>query len=200
MMFTRSNPKIDWDSRGDHPAPGDPLARLTEGCLRGDSGSFSALVAATEPGMRRLIGRWVGDRAEIDDLVQETYLRAWRSWPRFRGESRFSTWLTRIALNVAQSWRRRRRLISARLDHHEATLVASPSLSEASAATAYERALAGLAPELRQVFLLHEAEGLSYQAIAETLACPIGTVMSRLHRARACMLRELRDWLEDEAL
>jgi DNA-directed RNA polymerase specialized sigma24 family protein len=71
---------------------------------RGDREGFSELVAATEPRIRRLLGRLACQGADLDHLVQETYLRAWRSRPRFRGESRFSTWLFRIATNVARTF------------------------------------------------------------------------------------------------
>jgi RNA polymerase sigma-70 factor (ECF subfamily) len=177
----------------------DPLARLAEGCRRGDRSCFAELVAATEPRLRRLLGRLVGRRADLDDLVQETYLRAWRGLPNFRGGSLLTTWLARIAINVAQARRRGPGTVASLSPEHQAALTRGPDLPEAALAAAYEQALARLAPELRAAFVLHEAEGLSYKEVAEALGCPIGTVMSRLHRARAHLLEDLRERIEDFA-
>jgi RNA polymerase sigma-70 factor (ECF subfamily) len=166
----------------------------------GDREGFSELVALTEPGIRRLLGRLAHRGSDLDDLVQETYLRAWRSLPRFRGESRFRTWLFRIAANVASNWRQSRRVVATLRDDALVPLSSPPEVGEVPLMEAYERALTVLSPELRAVFILHETEGMSYRDIAETLHCPIGTVMSRLHRARAKLLDELREGLEEMAL
>lgn len=124
-------------------------------------------------------------------------MRAWRSLPQFRGESRFSTWLLRIATNVATNWRHSRRPATPLADDARASLRSPTELGEVPLLEAYERALTGLSAELRAVFILHETEGMSYRDIAETLGCPIGTVMSRLHRARTKILDELRERLEE---
>jgi RNA polymerase sigma-70 factor (ECF subfamily) len=146
-----------------------------------------------------LLGRLGCRGPDLDDLVQETYLRAWRSLPGFRGESRFSTWLFRIAANVGSTWRHSRRIVATLGDDARVSRRSPPELGEVPLMEAYERALSGLSPELRAVFILHETEGMSYRDVAETLGCPIGTVMSRLHRARVKILDELRERLEELA-
>jgi len=172
-------------------------ARLVSEFRRGNLDGFDRLVALTEPRVRRLIGRLVLSRPDVDDLVQETYLRAWKSLGGFRGESRFSTWLFRIAVNVTRSWQRARPAALPLPGDDGLASRTAPGLAEGSLIDAYEQALAGLAPDLRTTFVLHEAEGLSYQEVADAVGCPIGTVMSRLHRARQQILAGLRDRLEE---
>jgi RNA polymerase sigma-70 factor (ECF subfamily) len=166
-------------------------------CRAGDEDGFRELVALTEPRVRRLIGRLALHRADLDDLVQETYLRAWRALRGFRGDSGFATWLYRIAVNVTRTWLRSRRPTAPLPGDASSALWTAPAPRAATLLEAYEHALAGLPPELREVFVLHEAEGLSYRDVADALDCPIGTVMSRLHRARVRMLDELRERLEE---
>ena len=180
--------------------PGEADARcaaLVGSYLGGSLDDFGELVALTEPVVRRLVARLAPDRADIDDLVQETYLRAWRRLGQFRGHSRFSTWLFRIAVNVIHTWRRSRKPMLTLSDAHQSSLSAPSDIGDDALLDAYERALDRLPPDLKATFVLHEAEGLSYREVAETLDCPIGTVMSRLHRARARILDELRDRLEE---
>jgi RNA polymerase sigma-70 factor (ECF subfamily) len=169
---------------------------LVADCRRGNPDSFARLVALTEPRVRRLLGRLVLAGPDVDDLVQETYLRVWKSLAGFRGESRFATWLFRIVVNVARS-ARRSRPVPASLPDDGRAIPQRPGLAEASLVSAYEQALARLAPEFRAVFVLHETEDLSYQEIADAVGCPVGTVMSRLHRARQKILDELRVRLEE---
>ncbi len=175
------------------------LESLVGRSRRGDRDGFGELVALTEPRIRRLLGRLACRGADLDDLVQETYLRAWRSLPGFRGESRFSTWLFRIAANVASTWRQSRKVVASLPDDAAATLGSAHELGEVPLMEAYERALSALSPELRAVFILHETENMSYRDVAVTLGCPIGTVMSRLHRARSTILEALRERLEELA-
>jgi RNA polymerase sigma-70 factor, ECF subfamily len=170
--------------------------RPEERC-RGDSDCFAEIVEQSEPGLRRLLGRICGRNADIDDLVQETYLRAWRGFGRFRGESSLTTWITRIAVNVSRNWARSKRATVPLGAGAESTLGSKPAVGEAAVMCAYEQALARLSPEQRSVFVLHEAEGLSYQEVALVLGCPLGTVMSRLHRARACLLEDLSERIEE---
>ncbi len=182
---------------GDAWGPTDPWPRLTEGCRRGDGLCFAEVVALTEPRLRRLLGRMTGGRLDLDDIVQETYLRAWRNLPSFRGESLLPTWLTRIAINVAKNLGRSTRSTRATVALHDAPEPASapsaPQWREDQVLAAYERALERLSPEMRATFVLHETEGMTYQGVADALGCPIGTVMSRLHRARAQILGDLRE-------
>ncbi len=172
-------------------------AQLVRSCLRGQSSDFAELFELTEPVVRRLVGRLSGDRDAIDDLVQETYLRAWRGLDQFRGSSRFSTWLFRIAVNVTQTWRKRRKPTLTLLDADDRASSPSADVGENVLLEAYTRAIDRLPPELRATFVLHETEGLSYRDVAETLQCPIGTVMSRLHRARARIIEEIGEQMEE---
>lgn len=178
-------------------APEPDWARIADGCRRRDHASFEEMVELTHRRLRRLLGRLAGRRADIDELLQETYFRAWRGIGKFRGHSHLITWLTRIAVNTASNWRRSRRAAVRLTPEHAGQLPAAAALPEQAALEAYERALAGLSPDLRVAFVLHESEGMSYSQVAEVLGCPIGTVMSRLHRARARLLAGLRDRLEE---
>ncbi len=172
-------------------------AQLVDSCLKGSTADFAELFELTEPVVRRLVGRLTGDRDAIDDLVQETYLRAWRGLGQFRGTSRFSTWLFRIAVNVTQTWRKRRRPALTLLEADDRAYGRNADVGDQALLDVYARALDRLPPELRATFVLHETEGLSYRAVAETLQCPIGTVMSRLHRARSRLLEEIGEQLEE---
>jgi RNA polymerase sigma-70 factor (ECF subfamily) len=171
----------------------DHCRHLIEGCQRGDPEAFRELVELTEPQIRRLMGRLLGRRCDLDDLVQEVYLRAWRGLSRFRGDCRLTSWLCRIAVNAVQTWRRDRRLSQSLSDDHQQTLRAPAEIRDDIALVLYEQALETLAPELRAVFVLHEAEGRSYREVSEILDCPMGTVMSRLHRARTRILEYIRE-------
>jgi RNA polymerase sigma-70 factor (ECF subfamily) len=168
-------------------------ARLVEGCRRQDRACFAELVALSEDRLRRLLARLAGADADVDELLQETYLRAWRQAAQFRGESLPTTWLARIAVNVTLNWRRDRRETVSLSVFDPARSAAISVRQEQAALDAYEEALAKLPVDLRAVFVLHECEGMSYQQVAEALGCPIGTVMSRLHRARGRLLSELRE-------
>jgi RNA polymerase sigma-70 factor (ECF subfamily) len=198
-MLTQPDTPTDAASSEEGGAIDAPSQRLIARCREGDRDGFGELVALTEPRVRRLLVRLVGRRADLDDLVQETYLRAWRSLPRFRGESRFSTWLLRIATNTARTWRRGHKPIASLPADSDLGPCNASGLREKPLVEAYERALLGLSPDLRAAFVLHETEGLSYRDVADVLDCPIGTVMSRLHRARTKILDELRERLEELA-
>ncbi len=196
-MLTRPETPSDANPSNKDPALDARSEGLVARCRLGDRDGFGELVALTEPGIRRLLGRLCGRGADLDDLVQDVYLRAWRAFPKFRGESRFSTWLFRIAANAASTWRQRRKAPIPLPEDASRSWSGPTELREVPLMEAYERVLSGLSPELRAVLVLHEAEGLSYRDVAETLGCPIGTVMSRLHRARKIILDELRDRLEE---
>jgi RNA polymerase sigma-70 factor, ECF subfamily len=188
---------LDASPTGSLPESELRCAQLVGSCLRGDRGDFTELFELTEPVVRRLVGRLAGDRADVDDMVQETYLRAWRGLDQFRGTSRFTTWLFRIAVNVTHTWRKRQRPTLRLQEAHEASLPAAAYLGDEAILQAYAQALDRLPADLRATFVLHETEGLSYREVAETLQCPIGTVMSRLHRARARILDEIREQWEE---
>ena len=168
----------------------------------GDRAAFETLVRRYQPRIYRLAGILVGDdRHEAEDLTQETFIRAYRAIGQFRGESTFRTWLHRIALNVIWSYRTRRRQRSLpSLETHGdgdhqvpdvATSADDPEVSLIRRDT-IDRALAALSADARLVVILRDIQGLEYQEIASIIGVPIGTVESRLFRAR----RRLRPLLE----
>jgi RNA polymerase sigma-70 factor (ECF subfamily) len=160
---------------------------------RGDAEAFTALVRRHDDTLRALAFRLLGDRAAMDDALQEAYVRAYRSLGSFEGRSGFGTWMYRIAYRTCiDELRRRGRDDLAPLDSD----AASPDQSSAVATRLdLAGALAALAPELRAGVLLVDAQGFSYDEAAEILGIPAGTVASRLNRARAA----LREALEPSA-
>ena len=156
---------------------------------RGDAAAFALLLRADDESHRRLAYRLLGDRAAMDDVLQEAYLRAYRALPRFRGGAAFGTWLYRIVYNACLDELRRGRSRREVALHEQPAGVSPDGVEEQ---LDLERALAALPPELRAVVLLVDAEGLSYDEAAEVLGVASGTIGSRLSRARAA----LRDALE----
>jgi RNA polymerase sigma-70 factor, ECF subfamily len=190
------------------PAVADPDAAEVARARAGDEAAFETLVSRHEDALYRLARRMLGREEDAVDAVQETFLRVFRALPRFRGEARFRTWVFGITLNVC-----RNQLASAaqRMSRRSASLDAqdpetgkpvvrepadpAPTPERAAAGAelrqAVARALAALAPEYREAFLLREMEGLDYEELATMLRCPVGTVKSRLNRARAALRQSL---------
>ncbi len=180
--------------------------------LEGDTGAFSALVQRHHERVYRTAYSLVGDLDEADDLAQEAFIKAFRALRRFRGQSRFSTWLHRIAVNCCLDYlqsKHRRNFVS--LDDYRENWNA-PRIWMGRAKNAdvrverrelqeiLERALGELPEAYRVTFVLREIEGLTYEEIAKSLGCSIGTVKSRLFRGRA-KLREIlqvqyENWIE----
>lgn len=206
------------------PAPADPDLDLVEAVRRGSSAAFDDLVRRHEARVVRLCGRILGDADAALDAAQEAFVKAWRGLARFAGEARFSTWLTRIAINQCRNELRRRRTVKHQhllsLDatgrdfgrsDGDGTDVALVATLPASGPTPFEEArgrevaaalavaLTELDDEAREVLLLRDAEHLSYDDIAEVLEVPIGTVRSRLHRARSDLHRRLLPTLAEPA-
>jgi len=165
---------------------------------KGDARAFDLLVLKYQHRIFGLIGRYVHDADEVQDVAQEAFIKAYRALPDFRGESAFYTWLYRIAFNVAASHRRRKkptlsveytREVSGEepLDSGQGP---TDRLEQADRCRQVHEALAQLSEEHRVVVVLREIEGCCYETIAEVLELPIGTVRSRLHRARL-QLKEL---------
>lgn len=192
----------------DIPATRDPDQQVLEACRRGDEGAFDLLVERHHRRIFRLCVRLLGDEDAALDAAQEAFVKAWRALARFEGGSLFTTWLTRIAINQCRNEQRRRSTLKhgrplsldAPAPGSEAprsALLASsgPSalegLSTAELAQAAGAALARLETDDREVLLLRDVEGLSYEEVAEVLDIPVGTVRSRLHRARAELRRRL---------
>ncbi len=191
----------------------DADAPLIERVKRGDVKAFEMLVVKYQRRIERLIGRMVRDVDLVPDIAQETFIRAYRAIPQFRGESAFYTWLYRIAVNTAKKALgelKRDPLIteSARSvrDEDDETSWAENELSDGETpesvlaskqvAAAVNAAIDALSEDLRQAITLREIEGLSYEEIAESMNCPIGTVRSRIFRAREAIALRLRPLLD----
>ena len=179
----------------------------------GDVQAFEMLVVKYQRRIERLIGRFVRDVDLVPDIAQETFIRAYRAIPQFRGESALYTWLYRIAVNTAKKALADLRrdpvmtdsaLAAASQDdegterrEHELSHDETPEAVMASReiADTVNAAIEALPDDLRQAILLREVEGLSYDEIALAMACPIGTVRSRIFRAREAIAQRLRPLL-----
>ena len=187
-------------------------AVLVDRTKRGDVKAFEMLVVKYQRRIERLIGRMVRDVDLVQDIAQETFIRAYRAIPQFRGESAFYTWLYRIAVNTAKKSlveMRRDPLVSeAALVSHDDSDETSRAESELSdgetpesllaskeVAQTVNSAIEALSEDLRQAIVLREIEGLSYEEIATVMNCPIGTVRSRIFRAREAIAERLRPLL-----
>ncbi len=178
--------------------------RLIERVQQGDRAAFDALVRKYEGKLIKLIGRYVKDQSEVLDVAQESFLKAYRALPNFRGDSAFYTWLYRIAINTAKNHlvAQGRRppaedIDSVTAEHYdgESNLkdYGTPEhqiLKDEIERTVIE-AIDALPPDLRAAITLRELEGLSYEEIAEAMDCPIGTVRSRIFRAREAINERL---------
>jgi RNA polymerase sigma-70 factor (ECF subfamily) len=190
----------------------DADAALIERVKLGDVKAFEMLVVKYQRRIERLIGRMVRDVDLVPDIAQETFIRAYRAIPQFRGESAFYTWLYRIAVNTAKKALmelKRDPLITetarASRDDDDETSRVENELSDGETpdavlaskqiAAAVNLAIEALSDELRQAITLREIEGLSYEEIAEMMDCPIGTVRSRIFRAREAIAQRLRPLL-----
>lgn len=182
----------------------DPDRELVERARAGERAAFDLLVARYQRRLLRLVLRLLRDPAEAEDVVQETFLKAYRALPRFRGEAAFYTWLYRIALNGARNAILRRRQRGAPHGVAPSQLpapvpeIGTPEsmLLSKQVMLAIDAALEALPLELRTAIVLREIEGLSYEEIAEIMECPLGTVRSRIFRAREAIARRLRPLLD----
>ena len=179
---------------------------------RGDKRAYELLVMKYQRKLGRLLSRWVRDPAEVEDVTQEAFIKAYRALPSFRGESAFYTWLYRIAINTAKNYLvalGRRAPTSTSFDNEEAEGfedadqlrdMATPEseLEGKEIAAVVNRAMDALPEDLRTAITLREIEGLSYDEIADVMNCPIGTVRSRIFRAREAIATELRPLLGTE--
>ncbi len=184
--------------------------------MAGDQRAYELLVIKYQRRIERLIGRMVRDVDLVEDIAQETFIRAYRALGQFRGEAQFYTWLYRIAVNTAKKALadlKRDPLITesalrGRDDDDETSSVenelTSPETPETvlaakEIAAAVNSAMEALPEELRQAVTLREIEGLSYEEIAEVMNCPIGTVRSRIFRAREAISAKVKPLLENQS-
>jgi RNA polymerase sigma-70 factor (ECF subfamily) len=184
--------------------------QLVERVQRGDKRAFDLLVAKYQRKIFRLLSRLIRDTAEIEDVAQEAFVKAYRALPGFRGESAFYTWLYRIAINTAKNHlvaqgRRAPTQTETEIEDAENFDDAESLRTEDTpdrmllskqVAEAVNRAIERLPEDLRTAIVLRELEGLSYEEIAASMNCPIGTVRSRIFRAREAVAEELRPILE----
>jgi RNA polymerase sigma-70 factor (ECF subfamily) len=182
---------------------------LVERVQRGDKKAFELLVIKYQRKLMRLVSRLVRDQAEAEDVVQEAFIKAYRALPQFRGESAFYTWLYRIGINTAKNYlvtQGRRAPTSTETNAEEAETfddaeqlrdINTPEsmLATKQIAATVNVAMESLPEELRVAISLREIEGLSYDEIAEAMGCPIGTVRSRIFRAREAIAEKLRPLL-----
>ncbi|MCU0840353.1 MAG: RNA polymerase sigma factor RpoE [Thiobacillaceae bacterium] len=179
---------------------------LVERVRSGDKRAFELLVEKYRRKIGRLLSRMVRDQDEVDDIAQETFIKAYRALPQFRGDAAFYTWLYRIAVNTAKNYLATRnrgmltvsdvvgededggdeRIVPADINTPDAELLSK------QIAYAVNEAVEALPEELRTAITLREIEGMSYEDIANFMGCPIGTVRSRIFRAREAIAVKLR--------
>jgi RNA polymerase sigma-70 factor, ECF subfamily len=181
---------------------------LVERVKQGDKRAFDALVLKYQYRIQSVANRFVRDAAEAQDITQETFIKAYRALPHFRGDSQFYTWLYRIAVNTSKNHllSRGRRPPTADVDADDADFYEGAEAlhdnesPEGQMAThqlqaAIVTALDDLAPDLRRAITLRELDGLSYEDIAVAMRCPIGTVRSRIFRAREAIDKHIRPYI-----
>jgi RNA polymerase sigma-70 factor (ECF subfamily) len=184
--------------------------QLVERVQRGDKHAFDLLVTKYQRKLGRLISRFVRDPAEAEDVTQDAFIKAYRALPGFRGESAFYTWLYRIGINTAKNHllaNKRRAPTSTPIDAEESESFEDASLlrevntpenelMSKQVVGVVQASLQQLPEDLRSALTLREIEGLSYEEIAIVMNCPIGTVRSRIFRAREAVAENLRPLLE----
>jgi len=186
---------------------------LVERVQAGDKQAFGLLVTKYQRKLARLVSRMVRDPAEVEDIVQDSFIRAYKALPNFRNDSAFYTWLYRIGINTAKNWlvtHGRRAQLTSTTDGEDAENYDEPELLRNNETP--ERLLMtkqigetvnavveALPEDLRTALTLREIEGLSYEEIADVMDCPIGTVRSRIFRARDAIALKLRPLLDTTA-
>ena len=184
--------------------------QLVEQAQRGDKHAFELLVSKYQRKLARLLSRFIRDSTEVEDVAQETFIKAYRALPSFRGDSAFYTWLYRIGINTAKNYLialGRRAPTSTEFDSEEAEgfedaaglrdiNTPESELASKQIAQTVNDAITALPEELRTAITLRELDGLSYEEIAQIMNCPIGTVRSRIFRAREAIAEKLRPLLD----
>jgi len=190
---------------GDHNVDRELVARVQ----KGDKKAFDVLVLKYQQKVANLVARYVRDPGETMDVTQETFIKAYRALPGFRSESAFYTWLYRIAINTAKNYlvSMGRRPPGTDVDAESAeqqdmsgrmrdTDTPEDQLLTTEIAKTVQEAIDELPEDLRTAVVLRELEGMSYEEIANAMSCPIGTVRSRIFRARDAIDKKLRPLLE----
>ncbi len=184
--------------------------QLVERAQRGDKHAFELLVTKYQRKLIRLLSRFIRDSTEVEDVAQEAFIKAYRALPNFRGDSAFYTWLYRIGINTAKNYlvaMGRRAPTSTSMDAEEAEELGESELLQdvntpenqmmsRQVAETVNQTLEKLPEELRTAITLREMEGLSYEEIASIMSCPIGTVRSRIFRAREAIAAQLKPMLD----
>jgi len=196
---------LNGDGRLDEPVDQELVRRVQNG----DKKAFDLLVLRYQHKIIQLISRYIKDSGEAQDIAQESFIKAYRALPRFRGDSAFYTWLYRIAINTAKNHlvARSRRPSDNEIDVQDAEQFegadrlkehATPELLLLSdeIATTINLAIEELPEELRTAISLREFEGMSYEEIAQTMVCPVGTVRSRIFRAREAIDKKLKSLVD----
>jgi RNA polymerase sigma-70 factor (ECF subfamily) len=185
--------------------------QLVERVQRGDKRAFDLLVEKYQRKLARLLSRLIRDPGEVEDVTQEAFIKAYRALPSFRGDSAFYTWLYRIGINTAKNYlvaMGRRAPTSTDVEAEEAEgleggeLLRDINTPESLLLTkeignTVNAAIESLPEELRSAIQLRELEGMSYEEIAKLMDCPIGTVRSRIFRAREAIAESLKPLLDD---
>ncbi len=183
--------------------------QLVERAQRGDKKAFELLVVKYQRKLARLLSRFIRDASEVEDVTQEAFIKAYRALPSFRGDSAFYTWLYRIGINTAKNYLvalGRRAPTVTEIDNEEAEDVEvgeqlkdmntpEQQMMTRQIAETVNSTLLELPEELRTAITLREIDGLSYEEIAQIMNCPIGTVRSRIFRAREAIATQLRPQL-----
>jgi RNA polymerase sigma-70 factor, ECF subfamily len=200
------------------PQPPDSDVMLVQRTLAGESRAFDLLVIKYQRRVERLIGRMVRDVDLVPDIAQETFIRAYRALAQFRGDAQFYTWLYRIAVNTAKKQllelKRDPLIYQSQMKSFEDDETSgserelNPGVADAETpeavlaskeiAQAVNSAMDALPDELRMAISLREIEGLSYEEIAQALDCPIGTVRSRIFRAREAISNRIKPMLDHQ--
>lgn len=183
--------------------------QLVERAQRGDKKAFELLVVKYQRKLARLLSRFIRDASEVEDVTQEAFIKAYRALPSFRGDSAFYTWLYRIGINTAKNYLvslGRRAPTVTGVDSEEAEGIEEGDqlrdlntpenqMMSRQLAETVNHALQELPEELRTAITLREIDGMSYEEIAQIMNCPIGTVRSRIFRAREAIAEQLRPQL-----